>query len=147
MTEGDATHKGAPPESDSAAGDGTERRLTRNTYWLILSGVIVALFTSGWRMALGVALGGALSLLNVRWLHASVGAILRVASSTGDPAVPRWTVSKFFLRYGLVAVLMIVAVQSGWFALLGVGLGFAVFVGAAMIEAAYQVYLTFTRGV
>lgn len=146
MTDGDATREGMPPETDSAADVGTERRLTRNTYWLILSGVIVAFFTSGWRVALGVALGGALSLLNARWLHASTGAILNVASSTGNPAVPKWTVSKFFLRYGLVAVVMLVAVQSDWFSLLGVGLGFAAFVGAAMIEAVYQIYLTFRRG-
>jgi len=146
MTEGDGTYEELTPDLWPMTVIETERRLKRNTYLIIVIGVVVALAISGWRMALGVLLGGALSLLNVRWLHASVGAILQFASNTGNPAVPKWTVSKFFVRYGLIAAVMIFAIGSGWFELLGVGLGFAAFVGAAMIEAAYQAYLTFTRG-
>jgi hypothetical protein len=146
VTEGDAIRQQAQPEPLPPSGDETLRRLKRNASWLILAGVAAAFVAAGRRAALGVALGGALSLLNARWLAASVGALLHVAGSTGNPAVPRWALSKFFLRYGLVGVVMLAAAASGWFDLLGIGLGFAAFVGAAMVEAARQVYLTFRGG-
>jgi hypothetical protein len=146
VTEGDALRQQAQPETLPPAGEETLRRLKRAASWLILAGVVAAFVAAGWRAALGVALGGALSLLNARWLGASVGAILHVAGSTGDPAVPRWAVSKFFLRYALVGFVMLAAAASGWFDLLGIGLGFAAFVGAAMLEAARQAYLTFRGG-
>jgi hypothetical protein len=146
VTEGDAIGQQTQPDYLPPGGDETLRRLKRNASWLILAGVVAAFVAAGRRSACGVALGGALSLLNAQWLGASVGAILRVAGSSGDPAVPRWALSKFFLRYALVGVVMLAAAASGWFDLLGVGLGFAAFVGAAMVEAARQAYLTFRGG-
>jgi hypothetical protein len=145
VMEGDATSEYAA--IDPAPVGETERRLRRNTYWLIVIGVVIACAASGWRMALGVALGGALSLLNARWLAASAGAMLKVASGTGEARVPRWAVSRFFLRYCVVAVVLLAAALGGWAGLLGAGLGFAAFVGAAMVEAAYQTYLSFRDGV
>ncbi len=121
----------------------SERRFRRNIY--IVVGLLVAagLIFYGWRMALGVALGGALSVFNERWLRSSVGAILGTAAESRNKRVPRWTATKFILRYFVIAIIAGVAVWSGYFDLLGVGLGLASFVGAVMIEAGYQSYLTF----
>jgi ATP synthase I chain len=123
----------------------TERRFRRNTYVVIGLGVAGGWLLGGVRMGLGVALGGALSIFNERWLRASAGAILGTAAA-GDRRVPRWTATKFLLRYLVIAVVAGLAVWSGRVHLLGVGIGLAAFVGAVMIEAGYQIYLTFTQG-
>src|SRR6266545_4350131 len=85
----------AIPTSDIVA---SERRFRRNTYLVVALLVIGGLIFSGWRMALGVALGGALSVFNERWLRSSVGAILGAAGTTRNQRMPRWTATKFILR-------------------------------------------------
>jgi hypothetical protein len=62
---------------------GIERRFQRNTYIVIGVSLIAGWFLAGRRMALGVALGGALCLLNIRWLSGSVRAILSKAALFG----------------------------------------------------------------
>jgi len=119
----------------------TERRLHRNTYVVAVLAVISGWAFGGLRVALGVALGGALSLLNERWLRSSVGAILGAAAREGErPA--RLTSAKFILRYLVVAAGVALGVWSGYFDILGIGIGLASFVGAAMIEAGFQLYLS-----
>lgn len=113
-----------------------EQRLRRITMGLIVIGVLLALVFSGAPMALGFALGGALSLFNERWLSASTKAMLEIASATGTPSLPR--ASKFVFRFLIIAMVMMMAMKSGYFHLLGIGLGFATFVLASMVEAFYQ---------
>ena len=122
---------------------GIERRFQRNTYVVIIVALITGWFWSGWRMVLGVLLGGALSLFNKRWLTASVRAMLSKAVVIQQRRVPPFTASKFVLRYFVIAIVIGVAVWTGEFHPLGIGIGFAAFVGGVMIEAAYQLYLSF----
>ena len=68
-----------------------ERRFQRNTYVVIGVALIAGWFLAGWRMVLGVALGGALCLLNIRWLSGSVRAILSNAIITQSGRVPPFT--------------------------------------------------------
>ncbi len=126
----------APPDLAQS-----ERRFRRNTYLVIALLFITGLIWSDWRMALGILLGGALSIFNERWLRASASAILGTAART--QRVPRWTAAKFILRYFVLALVAGVAVWSGFFDLLGIGIGLASFVGAVMVEAGYQLYLSF----
>jgi predicted membrane channel-forming protein YqfA (hemolysin III family) len=126
--------------ADSAA---AERRFQRNHYVVIALLVIASLIFARWQMVSGVILGAALSVFNQRWLRASTGAILGVAAETGNRRLPRWTTSKFILRYFVMLAVVIIAVRSGWFDLLGICLGLSSFVGGVMLEAGYQVYLTF----
>lgn len=121
----------------------SERRFRRNTYLVMALSAVAGLAWGGWRVALGVVLGGALSVFNERWLRASVSAVLGTAAESRDKRVPRWTGTKFILRYFIIAAVAGLAVWSGYCDLLGVGVGLASFVGAVMIEAGYQVYLTF----
>jgi len=118
-----------------------ERRFQRNTYVVIGVALVAGWFLAGWRMALGVALGGALCLLNIRWLSGSVRAILSKALVTQSGRVPPFTASKFILRYFVIAAVIIPALLTGYFHPLGIGIGFAAFAGGVMIEAAYQLYL------
>ena len=113
-----------------------EQRLRIITLVLIVIGVVIAFALVGLKMALGVALGGALSLFNERWLRSSTKAMIELASATGNPSVA--TTSKFIFRFVVIAVVIAVAMKSGSFNLLGIGLGFTTFVGAAMVEAIYQ---------
>ena len=113
-----------------------EQRLRRITMALIVIGVVVTFAFSGLKMALGFALGGALSLFNERWLSSSTKAMIEIASATGTPSMPR--ASKFVFRVLIVAMVMMMAMQSGYFHLLGMGLGFTTFVLASMVEAFYQ---------
>lgn len=116
-----------------------EQRLRIITVVLIVIGVGIAFAVAGLKMALGIALGGALSLFNERWLRASTKAMIELASATGNPSVA--TTSKFIFRFVVIAVIIAVALKSGYFNLLGIGIGFAAFVGATMVEAIYQLII------
>lgn len=120
-----------------------ERRFQRNTYLVIVVALIAGWLWSGWRMALGVMLGGALSLFNKRWLQVSVRAMLSKAVVLQNSRVPPFTASKFILRYFVIAIVIGAAVWTGEFHPLGIGIGFAAFAGGVMIEAVYQLYLSF----
>jgi hypothetical protein len=120
-----------------------ERRFDRNAYIVIAIALVSALIWSGWRMAAGVMLGGALSLFNKRWLQGSVRGIMSQAVMMQNGRVPPFTASKVILRYFIIAIAIGAAVWSGDFDPLGIGIGFAAFVGGVMIEAGYQLYLFF----
>jgi hypothetical protein len=120
-----------------------ERRVQRNTYLVILVALLASAFWAGWRMALGVALGGVLSLFNKHWLQGSVRAILQMAAEKQDGRVPPFTAGKIIFRYYIIALLIGGAVWTGDFHPLGIAIGFAAFVGGVMLEAGYQLYLAF----
>lgn len=120
-----------------------EQRFLRNTLTVIAVLLIAGFFWSGWRMALGVLLGGALCLFNKRWLEGSVRAVLSETVVSKNKRVPPFTASKFILRYYIIAMVIGAAIWTGDFHPLGIGVGFAAFAGGVMIEAVYQLYLSF----
>ena len=124
---------------------GIMRRIQRNNYVVIGAAMIGGWFLSGWRMSLGALLGGALCLFNIRWLSGSVRAILSKAVINQSGRVPPFTASKLILRYFVIAIVIVAALSTGFFHILGIGIGFAAFAGGVMIEAVYQVYLFFNH--
>jgi len=126
---------------NSEDGKRIEQRFQRNMYVFIVVALIVSLIWAGWRMALGVLLGSVLSIFNKSWLQGSVAAILGNAVAGQNGRVPPWTASKLILRYFIIAFIIGAAVWTGDFHPLGIGIGFAAFVGGVMIEAGYQIYL------
>lgn len=120
-----------------------ERRFSRNTYIFIAAASVTGLSWSGWKMCLGILLGGSLSLINKRWLQGSLQAMLDHTVARESGRVPPFTASRFILRYFLIALAIGLAVWTGWAHPLGIGVGFAAFVGGIMMEAAYQLYLGF----
>ena len=106
---------------------------------------LIGVMTSGLRMAAGVLLGSALCVFNLRWLRASTGAMLAPAVTTQDNRIPKWTASKFVIRWIVLVVIAWLAVLTGWFELLGIGIGLGSFVGAVMLESTYQAFLTFKQ--
>src|SRR5262245_61865171 len=127
------------PEADKAI----ERRFDRNTHLVIVVATIASLIWSGWRLALGLMVGGAWGLLITRWLQGSVRAILNQAVIQQNARVPSFTASKLILRYFIIAIVIGVGFWSGYFDPIGIGIGFAAFVGGVMIEAVYQLYMSF----
>ncbi len=125
------------------ADNSIERRFQRNTYLVVIIALVASLIWSGWQMALGVMLGGILCLFNKNWLQGSIRAILSNSVITQNRRVPPFTASKFILRYFVIAFIIGAAIWTGDFHPLGIGIGFAAFVGGVMIEAAYQLYLFF----
>ena len=120
---------------------GLRKRFQRNTYIFTLLALVVGFVWSGWKMALGVLLGAGLSLFNTRWLEGSLRAMLNHAVAKETGRVPPYTVSKFILRYFVIALVVGLAVWTGKVHPLGIGIGFAAFVGGVMIETGYQLYL------
>ena len=128
---------------DREAAEASERRIHRNTWFVIVLTVLAGLTLSGWRMAASILVGGLLCLLNQRWLSSSVASILGLAAAHADGAVPRWTVTKFILRYAVIGTVAGVALWSRRVDLIGFAIGIAAVVWAVMIEAGYQIFLTF----
>lgn len=125
-----------------ADGEASDRRMHRNTYIVIAVAILLGLIGFGWQMAAGIAVGGTLSILNQRWLRSSVAAILGTAAQNKSGKVPRWTVSKFLLRYAVIGAVAGLALWSRKLDLIGFGIGLASFVWSVMIEAGYQAYLS-----
>jgi hypothetical protein len=133
----------SPGDSNKVEQREVERRFQRNTYIVITVALVVGFIWSGWPMALSVLLGGALSLFNKRWLEGSVKAILSEAAVMQSGRVPPFAASKLILRYFVVAFIIGFGLWTGYFDPLGIGIGFAAFVGGVMMEAGYQLYLFF----
>jgi hypothetical protein len=110
---------------------------------VIAMALVAGFYWSGWRMGLGILLGGALCIFNLRWLGGSVRAILSYAAELQNNRVPPFTASKFILRYLIIAIVIGAAVWTGDFHPLGIAIGFGAFAGGVMIEAGYQIYLFF----
>lgn len=126
---------------DNPDDEAIERRFQRNTWFVLSVALIASLVWGSMRLTLGIALGGAMSLFNQRWLEGSVRGILSKAVVLQNGRVPPWTASKLILRYFILALVLGLAVWTGAFHPLGIAIGFASFVGGVMMEAGYQMYL------
>jgi hypothetical protein len=129
-----------PAEVASYDGDiiPTRRRLEWNTYLVLAAMLIGSWLTGNLKVILGTILGGVLGLINYRWLSASLSVIIPAAAESNR--VPRWTASKFILRYFVIGASIVLALWSGWFNLGAIMISLCAFAGAVMIEAGYQIY-------
>jgi hypothetical protein len=118
------------------------RRVWRNMFVVIILSVAAAAIFSGLRFTVGVALGGALALLNYKWLHSSLRAILAV----GGEKAPPGTRLKMVVRWLVVAAIAWAAHQTGQFDAVGIVAGLTAPAAAIMIEAAYVTYKTLAQG-
>src|SRR2546423_309819 len=104
--------------------------------------VVVAAIIAPWRVTTGVLLGGALSLLNFRWLHGSIGTLLNVQEGSAAPRMSLW---KFAFRYLLIAGLVFGAYKLGIISLPASIAGLCSFVIALFIEAFREFYFAIIR--
>jgi hypothetical protein len=119
-------------------GNGLEGRLLRSMIASVAIAASICAFVAPWRVTFGVILGGALSVLNYRWLHTSVAAIFNINLATERP---RAGVSRYILRYVILAVAVVAAVNLQIVSLAATLAGLCAFVPALFIEAAREFYL------
>jgi hypothetical protein len=135
--------------ADSLTGDGVtsrdaralEARMLRTMIITIIAAVAISAAIASWRVTTGLLLGGALSVLNYRWLHSSAKAIiyLNVGLPAGSPA-PRGRSIRYVLRYAIVAAVVFAAYQLNIVSLAATIVGLCSFVPALMTEAFRQFY-------
>ena len=118
-----------------------ERRVWRNIFIVIFLAIIAAAVLADLKFMLGVALGGALALLNYKWLHASLRGILAVGSAKTPPG----TTMKLITRWLVIAGAAWAAHQTGYFDAVGILSGLFAPAVAVMIEAAYVTFKTFAH--
>ena len=121
-------------ERDQAA----ENRVWRSMAIVVAIAVAVSAVLAPWRVTTGLLLGGLLSLLNYRWLHISVAAILSVDFASRRP---RASASRYFLRYLVLGGIVFAAYNLNLVSLAATIAGLCSFVPALMIEAGREFYL------
>lgn len=159
MTGGEKGDREAPDADDATARDAdgalpadaderfidsqaVERRVWRNILAVLACAILAAAIFADLHFLLGLILGGGLALLNYRWLHSSLRAIL----GTGSSHAPPGTSMKFIVRWLLIATLGWAANRTGYFDAVGILAGLFAPAAAVMIEAAYVTYRTIARG-
>jgi ATP synthase I subunit len=124
------------------APEAVERRVWRNTIAVLIVACVATVFFADLRFELGLVLGGALALLNYKWLHASLKAIV----ATGNAKAPPGTALKFIVRWLVIAAVGWAANKTGYFEAVAILCGLFVPAVAVMIEAGYVGYKTLRSG-
>ena len=122
--------------------DTTEARIIRAMVAAIAVAVAVSAIVAPWRVTSGLLLGGVLSLLNFRWLHGSVAALLDMQTPGVKPRMKLW---KHGLRYFVIALAVFAAYQLNLISLAATIAGLCAFVPALFVEAGRQFYFAIIR--
>ncbi|HEX8090560.1 MAG TPA: ATP synthase subunit I [Blastocatellia bacterium] len=148
MTLGDKGDRELPPSDGLTSSDAeelpftepaaVERRVWRNIFIVIFLAIIASAALADSRFMLGVALGGALALLNYKWLHSSLRGIL----AAGGAKAPPGTAMKFVTRWLVIAAVAWAAHRTGYFEAVGILAGLFAPAIAVMVEAAYVTFKT-----
>lgn len=123
-----------------AAPEAVERRVWRNIFAVVAIAVVIAALTADLKFMLGLVLGGGLALLNYKWLHSSLRAVL----ATGSQKTPPGTMIKFVVRWLVIATVAWAANKTGYFDAVAILAGLFAPAVAVMIEAAYVAYKSLT---
>jgi len=104
--------------------------------------VVVCAVLAPWRVTLGVLLGGGLSLLNYRWLHGSIAALLNVQTPGAKPRMSLW---KMAFRYLIIGGAVVAAYGLNLISVPAAIAGLCSFVVALFVEAFRQFYFAIIR--
>ena len=130
------------PDGIAGRGDGAlEMRLFRAMIASVGLAVVVSTMLQPWRVTTGLMLGGLLSLLNFHWLETSVAAVFNVSAAER----PRVRISRYIIRYFVVAAAAFAAYQLDLVSLGAMFAGLCSFVPALFIEASRQFYFAIIR--
>jgi hypothetical protein len=132
-----------PPACADATGDeALERRVVRSMCAAVALAVMLSALVAPWRVTTGLLLGGALSLFNHHWLRSSIAAMFRA-----DATHPRERlgVSRFVVRYFVIACVVAVAVALNVVSVVASLAGMCSFVVALFVEASLQFYTVIVK--
>lgn len=119
-------------------GAALERRLLRAMCVVIAVAVIISIAVAPWRVTMGLLLGGALSLLNHRWLRGSLAAVFGEPAAAGKR--PRLSAARYVLRYFVIACVVAAAYFLNLINVPATLAGLCAFAAAVMVEAFTQLY-------
>jgi len=119
-----------------------ERRIFRDMCVAAAVAVIVSAPLAPWRVTTGLALGGALALLNHHWLRTSVGAIFGGAAPGSRP---KSGASRYVLRYAVMAGAAAAAYGLNLVSLAATLAGMCAVVPALLAEGLRQLYFAIVR--
>jgi len=134
--------------SESPANDFYSRALARIHKFMLVLGaaaIVTASAMLGWRIALGFAVGSAVSFLNFYWLKKVVAGIAAAAAHSGTAPPSRRVVQPFLLRYFLMALAAFVILIVSRDSLYGFFAGLFLPVAAMLCEAGYETYKVVRR--
>ena len=129
-----------PEDDDSVA---MERRLFSVMCVTVAVATLASLTFAPWRVTTGLALGGALALLNHHWLRTSVHTAFSSVSVTG--LRPKLSIARFILRYFVVFAAVVAAYEFGLVSLVATLVGLSAFVVAGITEGFIQTFLIFVH--
>ena len=118
-----------------------ERRIEWLTLGLGAGATGVAAVRSGWRAALGVALGVALAWVNFRWLKQGVGALAQLFTAQAgatEVRIPKRVYAKFLGRFVLLIAIVYVILSRSWLPAVAVLAGLFALVAAVLVEVFFQ---------
>jgi hypothetical protein len=116
-----------------------ELRVWRSMIASVALAVIGSTMLLPWRVTTGLMLGGGLSLLNYHWLRTSVAAVFNVSER------PQIKISRYFIRYFVVAGAAFAAYELQLVSLGAMFAGLSAFVPALFIEASRHFYFAIIR--
>jgi hypothetical protein len=122
--------------------DGFDARILRFMMAITAIGAAVALVVGSWRISVGLVIGGALAILNHRWLKASSAAAFSVLI---EGQKPRITLAKYIFRYLVIASVVLVVYTLGIAPLPAIVAGLSSFVVAVFVEALRELYFAFIQ--
>jgi hypothetical protein len=127
-------------EADGAV----ESRIFRLMIAIVSLAVIAGAMLAPWRVTAGLALGGALSILNYHWLRSSIEAVLRIEGVPGNATAkrPRLKLWRYIFRYFVVGAIVFAAYELRIVSLPATIIGLCAFVPALFVEAFRQFYFS-----
>ncbi len=128
---------GSGDRSSATRQGGIEERIFRTMMVAVVLAVIISLPFAQWRVTAGFLLGGLLSLLNHRWLSSSTAAAFSVITHGKRPQLK---VTKYILRYLVIATVVFLAYKFDIVSLTATIAGLCSFVVALFVEALREFY-------
>ena len=131
---------------------GAGRRMNRSMCFLGAAGVVIGWFWEGSRWAGGFAGGALLSALNFHWLTSAVATISEQVHAPDAEPPNRKAANRrrstgiavrLMLRYALIGIAGYAIFKSSLVSLNAFLLGLFLFLGAILIEIAYEIYFAF----
>ena len=111
-------------------------RIQRHALILLILFVSGGFIFSGWGMAVSVAIGGVLSVLNLHWMVAGVDRVIYVDSGKGAG----WVILQYVARLLLIFITFFAIIHTSFLSLMGALLGLSVFVLAGIFEAVLLIF-------
>jgi dipeptide/tripeptide permease len=108
---------------------------------------IAVLARFGWQPVAGLGVGCAIGYLNFVWLKRVVSALADRVTKTGQQEGGRSVVTRFLVRYALIAVAIYGIFSVSKASVSGMLAGLFLPVAAIACEAAYEVYAALRRGI